>query len=419
AALALVAVAGGAIVALRPQDGGSTPRSENGGAPEIRTTLTGAAPVGWKPWRVRPLGDMAEGGDLFCTVHRDSMYCAGDTDGPVRRIRLSDGKTMWPTEEPSFDISAPSEHVLGVTDRTVTVVRSTIGEGEEDSTHRVVGLDPKTGKQRWATPLTSTSDTGEAQAGGIVLQAPPGSGPELRALDADSGDRLWTFRPPASLQRDFDGKETDCLPYAAGTRLYAMCVPQSSPEGPSRVYALDGKGGTLWSYDYPNFLDLLAVDGDSPVFTTNAETKNGASQYSIAVHLDARTGKAVEFPVRQPMDSSVSAAGGVLYFARPDGRWNAYSLATGERTWSRLVNHDGLSAPVASGDLLLGATPIGQVVAMDRRSGKELWVTKRHAADGGDGSRDPRVHAVGRILFVEGGGPTLFSFDGAKPPLVE
>ncbi|MEI5101855.1 PQQ-binding-like beta-propeller repeat protein [Streptomyces sp. PmtG] len=387
--LAVMAAATAVVLELRPD-----PRRDRGA-----TVLTGDAPRGWRPWRVRPAGDSMFGGDLLCSVRGDSLYCGGD--GRLTRIALADGTVRWPRRN---DAATSGDRLLGLTGRTV--VGSLSARGRDGT--ELVGLDAKDGTRRWTAPERTLATS--AVAGATVLSSFE-EGDFLQARDADTGKRTWRFRPP--------GEDRGCEPHAAGARLYALCYRTDGPGAPSAtVHALDGEGRSTWRYPSRRPLAFLGADGRSPVFATMTEDKGGADRYHSVVRLDAATHKPLRFTLDKPYSGSeIAVTGGALYVMRSDGWLHAYSLTTAEKRWTRQVNHDQLSSPVAAGDLLLASTPIGQVVARDRRTGQERWVTRRHADDGGDATRgQSRVHTVGRAVFVEGGGPTLFSFDGGRPP---
>lgn len=196
---------------------------------------------------------------------------------------------------------------------------------------------------------------------------------ELRAVDAASGDRLWSQR-----LRPEDGPDRRALGgglAAEGSTIYAVT-------GFGDAIAFDTSGTELWRtraaapfHAAPTVADgrLYAVTNDSELVAFDAST--GAILW---------THQAIAEPARILAASSPAVDGETIVAPFASGELVALLTANGRRLWVDALSRAGrltsLSAindiagrPAIDGGTLFAASHSGVIAAIDMRSGQRLW----------------------------------------------
>ncbi|MGN5477887.1 pyrroloquinoline quinone-dependent dehydrogenase [Cupriavidus basilensis] len=207
-------------------------------------------------------------------------YIAADNN--VFALDAATGKTLWHYKPKLAPIT--KEVLYASASRGVTVGRGKVFVGTLDG--RFVALDQKTGKELWSTQLTN-----QRAEQGALFSAPPqlagnilfggttgGDQPiigKIFAVNADTGERTWTFEIP----RD---------------------DPNSWP-GDSRSKA----GGSAWmpgTYDPTTDTIYIGTSNASPDF--NREGRVGDNLYTASLlALDPKTGKLEWYRQEVPNDT--------------------------------------------------------------------------------------------------------------------
>src|SRR6266545_2978663 len=191
----------------------------------------------------------------------------GDQPRSVTGVRWSDGHT-WQHPMASDDRVFPMPGALVVTDRRH---------------HRVLGLDPRTGDQKWVLPDP------EDQSGRDVATFPVLAAADLAAPTTLSGapaggsgdDRLVHSR---TVYRPGDTKHTLKTLVPCGSRLCLLDVT-SSDDRTAKVIAVDPGGGKkeAWTAPAPR-ADLLVPVGDGVM----VETTDSGDRYTAVLGPDGK-----------------------------------------------------------------------------------------------------------------------------------
>ncbi len=140
---------------------------------------------------------------------------------------------MWTAKSPGIPVQGM--HMVGATDDTVIGYRIADQDAPQGPPQEVVALDADSGEELWSTPsgAQSTAVTGrtrDAVVTGSTVVTVDASNSRFEARDAHSGEVAWTAPFPAG---------TQCAPVPEGPRLLAMCATDAE------VDALDRRSPTL------------------------------------------------------------------------------------------------------------------------------------------------------------------------------
>ncbi|MFV2172575.1 protein kinase domain-containing protein [Actinomadura sp. LOL_011] len=193
----------------------------------------------------------------------------------------------------------------------------------------------------------------------------------VQALDARSGKRRWVYEPGQTVYQG---------PIVADGTVYVTCREFGDYEKPTHLHAVDaGTGAKKWSRTAGRLVGGLAAAGGTVYYSSI--TDDGRARHLYA--LDARTGEQrwkvrLEGDVRN-REVSLTVANGVVYGVREDGVLSARDL-NGRLLWNHqteIEDFDDVETPaIADGIVYLGGNGHnagGEVVAVDARTGKELW----------------------------------------------
>ncbi|QYX76241.1 protein kinase domain-containing protein [Streptomyces akebiae] len=380
--------------------------SGNGNAVGYRSA---SLPEGWRPWQTRLRADSGLPADYIpvnydqtgCVTDGTDLYCGG-TGFLVAKVDAATGRTGW-----RYGRLPQTARPIGVRDGLVFVYAEA-----DSSQRRLVALDTRTGKERWARPI-STSETAPLFDRGVLTLTPDHS--EVIAYDA-AGKELWLTSEPAGV---------NCIPSALGGDPYELCWEGDDflDTQPFTLVRLNPDDGTPRARTPlpKKSLALGAVDG-RPLFL-KAETTEEVYQagyerpYDAFLRVDPDTGKATRIPLKRALRGAATLVDGVVYFVRTSGSVTAVSARSGKVLWERTTDMENLSAPVASAarDEIYFANRFGRLLALDSRTGAEVWRTDA-LDDPGDNATDtpPGVLLVDDAI-VATAGSMAFSVNPDEP----
>jgi len=214
----------------------------------------------------------------------------------------------------------------------------------------------------------SSSGGNPVTANGVVYGV-GGDGSQLSAIDAATGQNLWSF--------DVPGFSVRTTPAVVNGVVYFGAVPTGEcgsgvPTPCISVYALNARtGAELWRFNPTDFLlatDITVADG-AVCFGVLTDLVDG---YMYA--LDAGTG-AVMLKANTFNPSTPSVANGWVYFGN-GGSVTALTLSFSRR-WDYVIKEQSdpvvFGAPVVANGMIYFATN-SSIYAVNANSGKTIWV---------------------------------------------
>ncbi|MFI0978495.1 serine/threonine-protein kinase [Streptomyces sp. NPDC021093] len=412
AAAFLLALGVGGLVLLLHSPGppGSSAPSDKGSASD------GQPPAARRSWQTAlPTAAGAWGPfeGVRCTVSGPAVHCGGVH---LRTVRLdaATGSTVWRAPEPptapgtqETNDSSPSE---AAAKGAVVFVYETLS----DSARRLTALDTRDGHRLWHRPVGGYEPP--AVLGDLVV-TPDAGLRTVVARDTLTGATRWTAKNP-------DGQA--CSPLVLEGQLYGSCTRPddgAAPRSYVRYASGDGRSAALVTRGRDH--DLLGIDKGLLVFAKwgrfgdAAEHANHEGSHSSLLLVDP-TG------VRAPRTLALSGLPkgrpvlrhGTVYFVHHWGTVSAYDARTGSLRWQREAGVRGLGVPATdrTGDALFLPSLSGQVLALDSRTGKEIW-RSAHRSTPPAAYHDTTVLRADGSLIVTGTSGEVFSFDPADPAL--
>ncbi|MEU9466066.1 PQQ-binding-like beta-propeller repeat protein [Streptomyces avermitilis] len=393
AALAVMGLSVGVGVFVSGRDT-KTPTSD---ATATATTTARAAslPDGWRPWRTAlrydvkgvPLDYQAPG----CVADESALFCGG-TGFTAARIDTASGRTLWRTGTRPQGVRP-----IGVRDGLVYVY-----EDPDDTIRRVVALDAGTGHRRWQRDIDKAADP-VLYDGGLLTLSPDSSS---FVAYGQSGKELW--RAPSL--------DEHCTPSALGGVPYALCSAGTEP-GQAPVELMKLKPDSLTeTATLPRKTEALGAVGGQPVFLAPQTAKDvyeaGYERpYNALLRVVPETGQVRRIPLARPLTGAATLVNGVVFFVRSNGSVTAVSADSGKQLWQKTTDMESLSAPAVSATYkrVYFSNRFGRLLALDSRTGAEVWRTSA-LDDPGDKAQDtpPRVLLV-KDAIVATAGDTAFS----------
>ncbi|MEU2777370.1 PQQ-binding-like beta-propeller repeat protein, partial [Streptomyces sp. NPDC007162] len=400
-----------------------TPRA----ASSATATRWTALPAGWRPWQttVFKSADRGEAKALgaadgappdsqsACLSQGDAVYCGGDGVLPVR-LDGRTGRTAWRASlaPPGTDYTGYNSSVLGVHDGVVVVHEAISKEGAASNPAYVVALDAASGDELW-TRRTYDDNVGLVMAGDVVLTAEH-DGRTVTARVARTGEARWTMSLPTG---------TYCTFVSAGTGLYAQCYPTNQNAKYALVLQLDRTDGTVLARQQVPFESgfLGLVDGHPALVLAADESGSVSLEDSTFARIlltDPVTGGRSTTKLAKTYQGSVTLASDTLWVTASNGQVTAVSPRTGKELWHTRTSVENSGSPTYDPrtHTLYLASPSGRVAAVDTRKGSLLWQTDprvQRASTGG--AADPQALLYGGALTVVTPDGTLFSLDPAHP----
>ena len=237
----------------------------------------------------------------------------------------------------------------------------------------VEAFDATTGKRVWSKKTApKNEDDGSFLGGGLAFEDgrlfATGGFAQVVALDPANGREIWRADVEAPIHS---------APTVNGGRVFAVTL-----ENQVIAHAAT-TGKNLWTYSGASAPTVLlggaapAVDGGVVIAPfTNGELSalrvdNGAALWNETVVAFRRTEAAASLPdiaARPAIDR------GRVYAVGHSGILVAFDLRTGQRVWEAPVA--GTYEPWVAGDFLFVITLDSELVCVDLRSGRILWVTQ-------------------------------------------
>ena len=259
------------------------------------------------------------------------------------------------TQERIWRVTVSDENHSGVAlggglalDGDVLLVTTSMGD--------TLALDAATGNEKWRTSLSVPVRAAPMLAEGLVFVITMNN--TLEVMSQETGERIWSHTGVAEIASILGSSNP-------AYERDIVVTPYSSGE----IVALNAQTGMLL------WLENLA----------NMRQRDGLM--GIA-HVRAR-------PVIEE---------GRVYALSHSGRMLSLDLETGERLWEQEIG--GLYAPAIGGDFLFVVTYGGQLIALQKQTGKIKWVTNLSEAfhkmkEEDKETETKEIHWVGPIL---GGG---------------
>lgn len=268
-------------------------------------------------------------------------------------------------------------------------------------------VDAATGKQVWVYPTVGEDMPTPVFYKGRLLFG-NGDG-HVYALDAATGKPAWTT------------SITSFVSMSSATLDSKSGVLVMGGTQPSKIYGLDADSGKLlWSVAPPDIFSSSAGDGTWAIHGATAvgqiETQNSdqakadtASSEQLAINLIS--GKIVwstmlgsgKVPPRNK-DAVPTVVDGVIYTGSPVTH-SEYALdaSSGKILWQRAMPASMKAAPTVVGNVVIQPTTSGDLVTLDKRSGKIL--NTYNQKQGGYGPQNAVV--MGQTLFIGTNAGTL------------
>ncbi|MFG3024569.1 PQQ-binding-like beta-propeller repeat protein [Streptomyces sp. NPDC048254] len=359
------------------------------------TARAASLPDGWRPWRTElrydvqgvPLDYNSPG----CVTEGSALFCGG-TGATVTKVDAASGRTLWRT-----GTRPQGAQPIGVRDGLVYVY-----EDPDDNTRRVLALDATTGHRRWQRDINK-SEAAVLYDGGLLTLSPDYSS---FVAYGSSGKELW--QAPSL--------DEYCTPSVLGGDPYALCS-QGTESGQAPVELMKlGPGSLTETATLPKKAEALGTVGGQPLFLAPQTAKDvyeaGYERpYNALLRVSSETGQVRRVPLARPLTGAATLVDGVVYFVRSDGSVTAVSADSGRQLWQKVTDVESLSAPAVSATYkrVYFSNRFGRLLALDSRTGAEVWRTSA-LADPGDKAQSypPRVLLV-KDAIVAMAGDTAFS----------
>ncbi|MEX2431002.1 MAG: PQQ-binding-like beta-propeller repeat protein [Dehalococcoidia bacterium] len=279
----------------------------------------------------------------------------------------------------SFEV--PGRGAFGALATNPIVVNDTVYL--QDLGSNVFAIDLESGEVLWEQRFEESSigPNGVAVGWGKVFAAI--STKEFAALDAETGEEVWT----ADLDLA-DSEGIDIQPIVYDDLVFMSTVPGSSVQdfyagnATGKAYALDQETGEIvWQFDTVESDDLWGHpeinSGGGAWYPPSIDTERGMTYWGI--------GNPAPYPGTPEYPNGTSRPGPNLY----TNSVIALDHESGELEWYQQVkphdifDHDFQNSPILTSaavsgrelDLAIGAGKDGTVVAMNREDGNVVWET--------------------------------------------
>ncbi|MFF7143550.1 PQQ-binding-like beta-propeller repeat protein [Streptomyces nodosus] len=359
------------------------------------TTRAASLPDGWRPWRTKLRYDVKgvplDYSNPGCVAEGSALFCGG-RGFTTAKVDAASGRTLWRT-----GTRPQGAQPIGVRDGLVYVY-----EEPDDNTRRVVALDAGTGHRRWQRDIDQ-AEKAVLYDGGLLTLSPDSS---WFVAYGPSGKELW--RAPSL--------DEYCTPTALGGVTYALCSEGTEPgQAPVDLMKLE-PGGLTETATLPKKAEALGAVGGEPLFLAPQTAKEvyeaGYERpYNALLRVAPDTGRIRRIPLAHPLTGAATLVDGVVYFVRSDGSVTAVSADSGTQLWQKVTDVESLSAPAVSATYkrVYFSNRFGRLLALDSRTGAEIWRTSA-LDDPGDKAQDypPRVLLV-KDAIVATAGDTAFS----------
>ncbi|WP_210586967.1 protein kinase [Streptomyces sp. GESEQ-35] len=380
-----------------------------------------AVPTGFKSWQTtvfktaprgepKALGkDSGDPTDVTCQRYEDAVYCAGNNILPVR-LDGRTGKTVWRASLAStgVDTGLKTFTVLGVKDSAVLVRQVVYPDGPGDGTVSMVALDADSGERLWSRKMNDGSV--DVLTGDLALTTDT-TGRLLTARSPRTGAGRWTVQLPA---------DNYCQFLTVGSGLYEHCFPADETQASEVLELNRTDGSVVRRLRTPSASGLLgAVDGRLAfVLGEVGPTRPEEVTFGEILLVDPDTGAGTTTKLTKTYDGAVTLAADTLWITGANGLVTAVSPLTGKQLWQTRTGAEGSGQPMydARTRTLCLTSTSGRVAALDARKGTLLWETGAHAQQLASGDViKSEVLPYGGALIVTTPDGTVFGLDPAHP----
>ena len=325
-------------------------------------------------------------------VVSNGVVYVGSDDGYFYALNATTGALVW------------SYNTYGPVEEAATVLNGVVYVGGFHS-HAVFAFNASTGALIWNSTIDSVGphiNSATVVSGGLVYISvwiySSLSGGELYALNASTGEQVWTYRPIAWLQPN---------PAIASNLIYFM-------ETWGTVDAIDTvSGNQSWS-----------GGSNSPYGEGSVSIADGVlyagSAAQVVNAMDAKTGQAIwKANIFGGVSESCPAvANGVLYVSSTiggtsnssgdflnDGGVTALNLTTGNLLWNTTIGKISKSSPaVADGVVFVGSDGPNGFYALNATTGDIIW----KYATGGQVLSSPAI--ANGVVYVGSNDGNVYAF---------
>ncbi|UUU35800.1 serine/threonine-protein kinase [Streptomyces sp. CA-210063] len=320
-----------------------------------------SAPAGWRPWETKIRHDLGASED--CMPGPDAIYCEVG-DRTLLRLDADDGSISWrhaiPVHESGEDTDGdgrPDAHVyraavelLGISDDTLLFTQ------HDGDYKRLRAVDTRTGETLWTRTFKEV--VREIRLSGsmffLVFQR------RVEAVDLATRTVRWSRTFPR-------------LPYLFATAhgLYLTTAEGSR----TTVTALDrNTGRSQWSTTADGELRYQASTPDALYF----KVPLGGPEGGALVRLDTRTREVtIALPpdptARNQLTHRAVAQDGIVCLAHHNGTVTVIDDKTGAKQWRTSIGVRVSAPPTIVGRHIYLAAGDVSVVALDARTGEQLW----------------------------------------------
>lgn len=387
---ARIAVGAVAVMALASIGGSLTLLTDDTPKPETTGRYGADRPSGWQPWAVdfpQKSEEMPPTAPL-CTPAELGVYCSSWTEAAYR-LDPGTGRKDWnkplrqDASSGSGSLSAPV-----VSDGVVFVASADGSEG-------VDAYDARTGHRLWR--LKGPVSQFEVLSGVVVVHKGRLSESDMytfAALDARTGDELWRQRVTTD----------SAFPYYAGPDGTLFVDVRSSRTGVHRIERWNARTGRIVGTVTPPKGDLwLATVHDGTAYYARWEDDSGVSSRFHIQDLTSGATRTIDFPWAVEPEAPPLVRGDAMYlFDYGSEMLLALDLKNGEPLWTTSRQLRIFSEPSLRNGELYTLLPDDSVLAVNARTGKEVWRSAPALDDGKQGPVDERGPSGVAPLVTQG-----------------
>lgn len=299
---------------------------------------------------------VGEGNENSTTYVPRKKFHVGNGENALIAVGVQDGRQRWKTPLRGSGMPSPA-----LVDGILV---------HHDGAGDVVGLDPATGRVRYARHLGGVASmVGALPVGGGAFVTDglfPSGVWKLRASD---GSTIWSDGLPAKMSG-----VGDCPPASDGRRIFCDYIgPAKSVDlagvgvrGQERVYAIDAATGS-WLWDVGLETGVVPPRNESAIPLYDDGMAFVGSALAPYIHaLDAASGKVRwRTKVHGPVKGGIVAADGVIYFGDLSGYLWALKETTGRVLASKKMDLSfAVGSPIIVGRTLVIGSTSGRVIAL-------------------------------------------------------
>lgn len=166
----------------------------------------------------------------------------------------------------------------------------------------------------------------------------------------------------------------------------------------------------------PEKAEALGAVGGQPLFLAPQTAKDVYESgyerpYNALLRVVPKTGQVRRIPLARPLAGAATLVDGVVYFVRADGSVTAVSADSGRQLWQKATDVESLSVPVVSATYqrVYFSNRFGRLLALDSRTGAEVWTTPALNDPGDKTQNDPPFVMLVKDAIVAMAGDTAFS----------